>query len=241
MIKMLFFFKIGRRNYRYFFQFLFLLCIHMILLFTFCLYYVLHNRHHQIITPTNLVSDSYESMIPKSENEILTSTHLPKSAFIGFSDYRFIVCIILLVLLGLMMIPICGLTGFHMFLIAKGRTTNEQVTGKYQQQGDVFTKGFFKNFAYLFCQPLYPRLKSAQPKRYNVELFEKMAYGTKRMSNGKKIPTKVQLKKPIEDEEKKSSEPSRKKKKIVRDENGKKNTIPHIHVNPIDERGRCVY
>ncbi|CAF4308461.1 unnamed protein product, partial [Rotaria sordida] len=54
---------VGRRNYRYFFQFLFLLCIHMILLFGFCLYYVLHERHHEIITST-LVFDPHDSLVP---------------------------------------------------------------------------------------------------------------------------------------------------------------------------------
>jgi len=183
---------VGRRNYRYFFQFLFLLCIHMILLFAFCLYYVLHNRHCQIVAAPSLVNDSYESLVvPKSENEILLPSNLPtKCTFIGFSDYRFIVSIILLILLGLFSIPIFGLTGFHVYLIARGRTTNEQVTGKFQHQGDVFTKGFFKNFAYFLCQPLYPKLKSPSIKRYNVEIFEQMAYGKPRLSNGKKHSTK---------------------------------------------------
>ena len=211
----------------------------MILIFTFCLYYVLHERHRQIITPV-LVPDPYESMIPKSEDDISSSTHLPQSKFIGFSDYRFVVCIILLILVGLLSIPIFGLTGFHVFLIARGRTTNEQMTKKYQTHGDVFTKGFFGNFFYLFCQPLYPQLKEPKPKRYNVELFEKMAYERNRLSNGKKkstkkISTEVNYKKAKEDED---IQPKRKKKKVIRHENGQKNTIPTIQVNPMEEKGR---
>jgi len=189
LIKTFFSIKIGRRNYRYFVQFLFLLCIHMILLFTFCLYYVLHNRHCQPTPISSLVSDPYETLVPKTEDDI-SSTQLPKCTFVGFSDYRFIVCIVLLILLGLLSIPIGGLTGFHVYLIARGRTTNEQVTGKFHQQGDVFTRGFIKNFLYLFCQSLYPQLKSPKIKRYNTEVFEKMAYGNNRLSNGKKNSTK---------------------------------------------------
>ncbi len=210
----------------------------MILLFTFCLYYILHNRQCQM-KPTSLISDPYESLVPTSENEIVPSTLSSKCTLIGFSDYRFIVCIILLIFLGLFSIPIGGLTGFHAYLIARGRTTNEQVTHKFQEQGDAFTKGFFRNLAYFFCQPLYPQLKSPRIKRYNVEVFEKMAYGKHRLANGKKtstkkIATKATYEKTNDDEEK---QPRRKRKKVVRKENGEKIVIPNIHVNPIDERG----
>jgi len=189
------------------------------------------------------VTDPYESLVPTTENEILSSTYSSKCTYVGFSDYRFIVSIILIILLGLLSIPIFGLTGFHVFLIAQGRTTNEQVTGKFHHQGDVFTKGFFKNFAYLLCQPLYPRLKSPTIKRYNVELFEKMAYGNNRSSNKKKnstkkIATKVTYERTKEDDDK---HVKRKKKKIIRNENGEKNKIPTIHVNPIDEKGLFFY
>ncbi len=209
----------------------------MVLLFTFCLYYVLHNRHCQMRTPS-LVIDPYEALVPKSESTTAPAIS-SKCTFVGFSDYRFIVCIILLILLAILTIPIFGLTGFHVFLIARGRTTNEQVTRKFRDQGDVFTKGFFKNFLYLFCQPLYPQLKAPIVKRYDVELFERMAYGKTRLSNGKKnstnkIATKVVYEKTKEDEEK---QPKRKKRKVSRNENGEKNTVPTIHVNPLDEKG----
>ncbi len=211
-------------------------------MFTFCLYYVLYNRRCRMITPTSpsLVNDPYESLVPKDENDISSSTHSsPKCSFVEYSDYRFIVSIVLLILLGLLSIPIGGLTGFHVFLVARGRTTNEQVTDKYRHQGDVFTKGFVKNFAYLFCQSTYPRLKPPQIKRYNVELFEKMAYGNPHLPNGKKkstkkISTKVVYEKTKNDNEKPVT---KKKKKPIRNENGEKNTIPNIHVNPIDEKG----
>lgn len=210
----------------------------MILLFTFCLYYVLHNRHCPLLTP-GLVPDPHEFMVPKSDDETSPITPISTCAFVGFSDYRFIVCIILLILLSLFTIPIGGLTGFHVFLIAQGRTTNEQVMKKYPRQGDAFTRGCLQNFVYFCCQPLYPELKSPRIKRYDVELFEKMAYSGKyRTANGKKnstkkITSKVVYEKTKEDEEKRVK---RKKKKVVRNERGEKNSSSAIHVNPNEEK-----
>jgi hypothetical protein len=177
----------------------------MILLFIFCLYYVLHDRHHRIILP------NFHSLpLQKKVNDYSSSLYLNKTQFIGFSDYRFIICIILLILLGLMAIPIGGLTGFHIYLISQGRTTNEQVTGKYRIQNDIFNRGCWKNFCFTLCQPLYPRLKSPKKKRYNVDIFEQMAYG-----------------KLIKDE----------KKKSISEQNGKLNPMTNIQINPIDEKG----
>jgi hypothetical protein len=107
-----------------------------------------------------------------------------------------------------MAIPIGGLTSFHMYLISQGRTTNEQVTGKYRIQNDLFNQGCWKNFCYTLCQPLYPRLKSPKKKGYNVEVFEQMAYG------------KIK-------EEKNNSQL-----------NGRLNTTTNIKINPMDEKGR---
>lgn len=199
--------KLGRRNYRYFFQFLFLLCIHMIFLFAFCLYYVLHDRHHRIITP-NYPSLPLNNHLPTNQIDY-ASIYVNKSQFIGFSDYRFILCIVLLILLGLFAIPIGGLTGFHIYLISQGRTTNEQVTGKYRIQNDLFNQGCWKNCCFALCQPLYPRLKAPKVKRYDVETFEQMAYGKYR--DGKQTNNHQQ--------------------------NGQMTKIPNIQINPVDGLG----
>jgi hypothetical protein len=182
----------------------------MVLLFVFCLYYVLHDRHHRLLTP-NFHSLPLNNQFSKKPLDY-SSIYLNKTQFIGFSDYRFIVCIILLILLGLLAIPIGGLTGFHMYLISQGRTTNEQVTGKYQIQNDIFNQGCWKNYCNALCQPLYPVLKAPKVKRYNVSVFEQMAYGK------------------ISDEKSNNSH----------QQNGKVNKIPNIQINPINEKGEGV-
>ncbi|CAF0870226.1 unnamed protein product [Adineta ricciae] len=201
---------VGRRNYRYFFQFLFFLCIHMVFLFVFCLYYVLHDRHHKPIIPA-FPAMSLNTALLKRQNDYSSSAYFSnKTTFVGFSDYRFILCIVLLVLLGLMAIPIGGLTGFHMYLIARGRTTNEQVTGKYRIQNDIFNQGCWKNFCYALCQPLYPQLKAPKRKRYDVDLFAQMAYGRLKYKLSNKNC----------------------------EENGYLNHMTNVHINPMDEKIR---
>ena len=166
---------LGRRNYRYFFLFLFLLCLHIVFLFTFCLYYILNDRHHRIITPDRLPVSSHSLSLTQPDD--FGTAYGSRTTFVGFSDYRFILCIAMLVLLSLVTIPIGGLTAFHVYLISQGRTTNEQVTGKFRIQNDVFNRGCCMNCSYTFCQPLYPRSKTPKTKRYNADLFEQMAYG----------------------------------------------------------------
>ncbi|XP_063971579.1 palmitoyltransferase ZDHHC5-like isoform X2 [Lytechinus pictus] len=74
------------------------------------------------------------------------------------SDYQTIISIVVMSIDTLCFIPVIVLTVFHISLVCKGRTTNEQVTGKFQSGHNPFDKGCFKNCMEVFCGP--------QPSRY---------------------------------------------------------------------------
>nr|CDS21632.1 palmitoyltransferase ZDHHC8 [Echinococcus granulosus] len=65
-----------------------------------------------------------------------------------------IIANVILILVGLIFIPVVGLTGFHIYLVFNGLTTNEQVTSKYGDNHSPFDRGPCSNCTLMFCRPL---------------------------------------------------------------------------------------
>ncbi|KAL3318052.1 Zinc finger, DHHC-type containing [Cichlidogyrus casuarinus] len=85
--------------------------------------------------------------------------HLQRSRI---HEYPIIICLVVANLVGLLIIPVVGLTSFHIYLLVIGRTTNEKVTSKiYDNNGlNPYDEGVCGNFSRIFCSPQVPSSKT---------------------------------------------------------------------------------
>lgn len=128
---------IGRRNYHYFIYFLLSLLVHMFIVLSLSIYYLLKLGKH-------------------------------------LGDLPSIISIFLIVIIVLLTVPVGGLTIFHLMLIFRGRTTNEQVTGKFKTNTNPFDYGWMMNVCRLLSSSKYPKL--IQPAKKTSKRQKKNLY-----------------------------------------------------------------
>uniref|UniRef100_A0A3Q0SH04 Palmitoyltransferase n=1 Tax=Amphilophus citrinellus TaxID=61819 RepID=A0A3Q0SH04_AMPCI len=80
------------------------------------------------------------------------------------------VTLVVISISGLFLIPVLGLTGFHLYLVSRGRTTNEQVTGKFQGGVNPFTRGCCNNLEHLVCSPISPKYTARPCKKAVIHI-----------------------------------------------------------------------
>ena len=84
----------------------------------------------------------------------LTSLHL--ATVVGLTRAQYLAPGVVLAVAGLAALPILGLTVFHVGLVALGRTTNEQLTGKFSGGYNPFDRGCLLNCYSTLLGPIPP-------------------------------------------------------------------------------------
>jgi len=105
----------------------------------------------------------------------------------NLADAAVIVSLVVIAFVALLIIPIFGLTGFHMVLVSRGRTTNEQVTGKFRGGYNPFSRNCFFNCCNTLCGPHYPSLK--HPSKYVGKRPRKYTVPAKAYANNGPLPS----------------------------------------------------
>ena len=137
-------------------MFLISLSVHMTSIFVLSLIHVIHNKD----ALTQVIDINRIPMVGWIFSRIKPYPFCVEYFCISttlFFQPSIVVSLVVICIISLLFIPIFGLTGFHMVLVSRGRTTNEQVTGKFRGGYNPFSKNCLFNCCNTLCGPQYPR------------------------------------------------------------------------------------
>ena len=72
------------------------------------------------------------------------------------SFHTVVLPLIIIIITGIVSFPVVGLAAYHVILVLRGRTTNEQVSGKFGAGHNPFDQGCIKNCCSVLCGPVPP-------------------------------------------------------------------------------------
>ena len=84
--------------------------------------------------------------------------NLIMSNSISPADERRLVALMIFFFAVAVALVLLGFVAYHFYLLSTGITTDEQLRGKFDEEGNPFDKGFCANVREFFCDPIPPSL-----------------------------------------------------------------------------------